>query len=90
MNNTRKAREVVAEARDLLGGNGILLDFHVMRHMTACKPCTRAPDQPDPQRRRDITGAGAFAWPCCRACALAAAGVSAMLERGEGALEDAG
>jgi glutaryl-CoA dehydrogenase len=26
MNNTRKAREVVAEARDLLGGNGILLD----------------------------------------------------------------
>ncbi len=33
MNNTRKAREVVAEARDLLGGNGILLDFHVMRHM---------------------------------------------------------
>jgi glutaryl-CoA dehydrogenase len=33
MNNTRKARQVVSEARDLLGGNGILLDFHVMRHM---------------------------------------------------------
>ena len=33
MNNTRKARWVVAEARDLLGGNGILLDNHVMRHM---------------------------------------------------------
>ena len=33
MNNTRKAREVIAEARDLLGGNGILLDYHVMRHM---------------------------------------------------------
>ncbi|HZY27411.1 MAG TPA: acyl-CoA dehydrogenase family protein, partial [Jiangellaceae bacterium] len=33
MNNTRKARQVIAEARDLLGGNGILLDFHVMRHM---------------------------------------------------------
>jgi glutaryl-CoA dehydrogenase len=33
MNNTRKAREIAAEARDLLGGNGILLDFHVMRHM---------------------------------------------------------
>ena len=29
MNNTRKARQVIAEARDLLGGNGILLDFHV-------------------------------------------------------------
>jgi glutaryl-CoA dehydrogenase len=33
MNITRKARQVVAEARDLLGGNSILLDFHVMRHM---------------------------------------------------------
>jgi glutaryl-CoA dehydrogenase len=34
MNNTLKARQVIAEARDLLGGNGILLDHHVMRHMT--------------------------------------------------------
>ena len=34
MNNTLKARHVIAEARDLLGGNGILLDYHVMRHMT--------------------------------------------------------
>ena len=33
MNNTRKARWILAEARDLLGGNGILLDNHVMRHM---------------------------------------------------------
>ncbi len=33
MNNTNKAREVCATARDLLGGNGILLDHHVMRHM---------------------------------------------------------
>jgi Acyl-CoA dehydrogenase, C-terminal domain len=33
MNNTRKARKVIAEARDLLGGNGILLDFHVVRHL---------------------------------------------------------
>jgi glutaryl-CoA dehydrogenase len=33
MNNTRKARWVIAEARDLLGGNGILLDNHVIRHM---------------------------------------------------------
>ena len=29
MHNTTTAREVLAEARDLLGGNGILLDFHV-------------------------------------------------------------
>ena len=34
MNNTRKARQVIAEARDLLGGNGILLDNHVIRHMS--------------------------------------------------------
>ena len=26
MNNTRKARSILAEARDMLGGNGILLD----------------------------------------------------------------
>src|SRR5207244_11751880 len=34
LNNTRKARQVIAEARDLLGGNGILLENHVIRHMT--------------------------------------------------------
>ena len=34
MNNTVTARQVIADARDLLGGNGILLDYPVMRHMT--------------------------------------------------------
>jgi glutaryl-CoA dehydrogenase len=33
LNNTVKAREVLAEARNLLGGNGILLENHVVRHM---------------------------------------------------------
>jgi glutaryl-CoA dehydrogenase len=33
LNNTTKAREVLAEARNLLGGNGILLENHVIRHM---------------------------------------------------------
>lgn len=33
LHNTSKARTVLAEARDLLGGNGILLDYHVIRHM---------------------------------------------------------
>ena len=32
MNNARKARWVAAQARDILGGNGILLDNHVARH----------------------------------------------------------
>src|SRR5260370_39752444 len=30
---TVKARHVCRMARDILGGNGILLDFHAMRHM---------------------------------------------------------
>ena len=32
MNNARLAREVVAEAREMLGGNGILLEYHIARH----------------------------------------------------------
>jgi glutaryl-CoA dehydrogenase len=32
MNNALKARQVVADARDMLGGNGILLEYHVARH----------------------------------------------------------
>ena len=32
MQNARRAREVVADARDILGGNGVLLDYIVARH----------------------------------------------------------
>jgi len=32
MNNTGLAREVVADAREMLGGNGILLEYHIARH----------------------------------------------------------
>jgi glutaryl-CoA dehydrogenase len=32
MNNARHAREVVADAREMLGGNGILLEYHIARH----------------------------------------------------------
>ena len=31
--NTRTARGVIALARDMLGGNGVLLENHVIRHM---------------------------------------------------------
>lgn len=31
--NTRKARKTAADARDMLGGSGILLENHVVRHM---------------------------------------------------------
>ena len=33
MNNVAKARRIAATARELLGGNGILLDYRVMEHM---------------------------------------------------------
>ncbi len=32
MNNARKAREIVADAREMLGGNGVLLEYTVARH----------------------------------------------------------
>ena len=64
MNNTRKAREVIAVARDLLGGNGILLDFHVMRHMADIEALHTYEGTETIQTLivgRDITGVGAFA-----------------------------
>ena len=63
MNNTRKARQVVAEARDLLGGNGILLDFHVMRHMADMEALHTYEGTETIQTLivgRDITGVSAF------------------------------
>jgi glutaryl-CoA dehydrogenase len=64
MNNTRKARQVIAEARDLLGGNGILLDYHVMRHMADIEAIHTYEGTETIQTLivgRDITGVGAFA-----------------------------
>ena len=64
MNNTRKARQVIFEARDLLGGNGILLDFHVMRHMADMEAIHTYEGTETIQTLivgKDITGVGAFA-----------------------------
>jgi glutaryl-CoA dehydrogenase len=64
MNNTRKAREVAAAARDLLGGNGILLDFHVMRHMADLESLHTYEGTETMQTLivgKDLTGVGAFA-----------------------------
>jgi glutaryl-CoA dehydrogenase len=33
MNNVAKARQIAALARDLMGGNGILLDYRVIEHV---------------------------------------------------------
>ena len=63
MNNTRKARQVIAESRDLLGGNGILLDHHVVRHMADIEALHTYEGTETIQTLivgRDITGVGAF------------------------------
>jgi glutaryl-CoA dehydrogenase len=62
--NTSTAREVLAEARDLLGGNGILLDFHVIRHMADIESIHTFEGTETIQTLivgRDITGTSAFA-----------------------------
>jgi glutaryl-CoA dehydrogenase len=64
MNNTIKARQVIATARDLLGGNGILLDRHVMRHMADIEAIHTFEGTETIQTLivgRDITGIAAFA-----------------------------
>ena len=64
LNNTRKARQVIAEARDLLGGNGLLLDYHVIRHMADIEAIHTYEGTETIQALivgRDITGIGAFA-----------------------------
>jgi glutaryl-CoA dehydrogenase len=60
---TVKARHVCRMARDILGGNGILLDFHVMRHMCDMEALVTYEGTAQIQTLlvgRDITGLGAF------------------------------
>ena len=64
LNNTRKARQVIAEARDLLGGNGVLLENHVIRHLGDIEVIHTYEGTETMQSLivgRDITGVGAFA-----------------------------
>jgi glutaryl-CoA dehydrogenase len=64
LNNTVKAREVLAEARNLLGGNGILLENHVIRHFTDIEAIYTFEGTETIQTLlvgRDITGLSAFA-----------------------------
>ena len=63
-NNTRKARAVIADARDMLGGNGVLLANHVIRHMGDVEVIHTFEGTETMQALivgRDITGVGAFA-----------------------------
>ena len=64
LNNTRKARQICAEARDMLGGNGILLENRVIRHMADIEAIHTYEGTETMQTLivgRDITGVGAFA-----------------------------
>jgi glutaryl-CoA dehydrogenase len=64
LHNTRAARAVIDEARDLLGGNGILLDRHVMRHHADIEAVHTYEGTETMQSLivgRDITGHSAFA-----------------------------
>jgi glutaryl-CoA dehydrogenase len=64
LNNTRTARQVIADARDLLGGNGVLLENHVIRHMGDIEVIHTYEGTETMQTLivgRDITGVAAFA-----------------------------
>ena len=64
VNNTRKARERILEARELLGGNGILLEYHVVRHMADIEAIYTYEGTADIQELivgREITGVSALA-----------------------------
>ena len=63
MNNAAKARQVVGEARDLLGGNGLLLDYHVARHLGDAEAVSTVEGTDAMQALilgREITGMPAF------------------------------
>ena len=63
LNNTVKARQVISTARDLLGGNGILLDYHVIRHQADIEALYTFEGTEAIQTflvGRDVTGVSAF------------------------------
>lgn len=64
MNNAQKARQVIADARDILGGNGILLEYHVARHQADVEAVYTYEGTDTVQALilgREITGRQAFA-----------------------------
>jgi glutaryl-CoA dehydrogenase len=63
LNNTVKARHVCRLARDVLGGNGILLDYHVIRHALDMEALVTYEGTAEIQTLivgREITGHSAF------------------------------
>ncbi|MGZ4171389.1 MAG: acyl-CoA dehydrogenase family protein [Solirubrobacteraceae bacterium] len=63
LHNARKAKLVCSEARDILGGNGLLLDYHVARHLTDLEIVETYEGTDSVQSLllgRDLTGLSAF------------------------------
>ena len=64
MNHARKARQICLDARDILGGNGLLLENHVARHLTDVEVVHTYEGTDNIQTLlvgRDITGISAIA-----------------------------
>jgi glutaryl-CoA dehydrogenase len=64
LHNTVKARDICRTAREILGGNGLLLENHVVRHMVDMEALYTYEGTAEIQTLivgRDITGVGAFA-----------------------------
>jgi glutaryl-CoA dehydrogenase len=64
MNNAAKARQIAADAREILGGNGILLEYHVARHQADLEATFTYEGTDTIQALivgREITGVQAFA-----------------------------
>ena len=64
MHNVQRAKSVCSAARDILGGNGLLLDYHVARHMTDMEIVDTYEGTDTIQSLivgRDVTGISAFA-----------------------------
>ena len=63
MNNARKGKQVCADARDIMGGNGVLLDYYVARHLSDMEIVYTYEGTDTIQSLivgREITGIGAF------------------------------
>ena len=63
MHCARRARAILGEARDILGGNGIVLDYHVARHLADIEAIYTYEGTDTVQSLiigRDITGQNAF------------------------------
>ena len=63
MYNARKAKQVCADARDIMGGNGVLLEYYVARHLSDMEIVYTYEGTDTIQSLivgREITGIGAF------------------------------